>query len=355
VANSDRISSGESKKRASLRDVAARAGIGIASASAALNGSKSNTRVSEATRQKLAEIARELDYHPNAMARALTGQPTRTLGLLFGLERVTVGVANAFAFDVMRGIIATAAAERYNITLFTEPWHDSARSGGPWRDGRTDGVLLLAVTSDSDVIPTLTSMGVPLVAISSAYKDPAVLSVDVDNEAGANLATTLLIDLGHRRIAHLPGDENLTSAAIRRKEFLAVCRNAGVRVPEEYVPSGTFEQVSGYERTRALLALIEPPTSIFAASDIIAIGAIQAAHDCGVAVPEQLSVIGFDDAPYAEFSTPPLTTIRQPLAEIGAAASRLLIDQLQGIPTTENCILYPPELIVRGSTAVFKG
>ena len=144
---------------AGLRDVAAQAGIGIATASAVLNGSRSNTRVSPATRERVLTAAKDLGYHPNALARGLTGRPTRTLGVLFGLERASVAVANPFAFTVFQGLIAGAADAGYNVMLFTEPWHDAERSAGILRDGRTDGVLVIAVASDSDVIASVTKPG----------------------------------------------------------------------------------------------------------------------------------------------------------------------------------------------------
>lgn len=343
------------KSRASLRDVAAKAGIGIATASAVLNGSKTNTRVSEATRERVIAVASELNYHPNALARALTGQPTRTLGLLFGLERATVAVANPFAFAVIQGIVAGAAVERYNVTLFTDPWHDAQRSGGPWRDGRTDGVILLAVANDSDVIQTLTEIGVPVIAVSSACTDPNIMSVDVDNAFGARLATQTLIDYGHLRIAHLPGDDNLTNAIERQIAFLETCKDAGIDVPVDYMPAGSFEGPSGYERTLALLKLEDRPTAIFAANDTLAVAALQAAAELGLSVPRDLSVIGFDDIPVAEFTTPPLTTIQQPLAEIGATAARLLIDFLEGRPVDPNTVVFAPRLILRGSAGPVGG
>lgn len=333
-----------------LREVAARAGIGMATASAVLNGSRSNTRVSEATRQRILTAAKEMGYYPNALARSLSGRPTRTLGVLFCLERASVAVANPYAFTVFQGLTTGAADAGYDVTLFTEPWHDAKCSGGILRSGRTDGVLLIAVTTDSDILASLAETGLPAVALSSSGS-PDISSVDVDNPAGARLATRHLLGLGHRRIAHLPGDDNLISSVERRDAFSATLTEAGVAAGTDYMPAGSYEAESGYERTRRLLALPSPPTAIFASNDTLALAAINAARDCGVAVPGQLSVIGFDDLPMLSLEAVGLTTIRQPLMEIGQVGARLLIALIESGYARPERRLFSPELIVRNSTA----
>ncbi|MGI4791633.1 MAG: LacI family DNA-binding transcriptional regulator [Janthinobacterium lividum] len=333
-----------------LRDVAAQAGIGIATASSVLNGSRSNTRVSQATRDRVLSAAKELGYHPNALARGLSGRPTKTLGVLFCLERASVAVANPYAFTVFQGLIGGAADAGYDITLFTEPWHDAERSGGILRSGRTDGVVLIAVTTDSDILASLAQTGLPAVAVSSSggYN---ISSVDVDNSVGARLATEHLVSLGHRRIAHLSGDDNLISAIERREAFLATLTEASLPVPSDYLLPGSYETASGYDRTRRLLALPAPPTAIFASNDTLALAAINAARDCGVDVPGQLSVIGFDDLPTLSLEALGLTTIRQPLMEIGRMGSLMLIASIETGSVQPERRLFTPELIVRNSTA----
>ena len=337
-------------KRASLRDVAAQAGIGIATASTVLNGSRSNTRVSQATRERVQKVAKELDYHPNALARGLIGRPTKTLGVLFGLERASLAVANPYAFTVFQGLIAGAADSGFNVTLFTEPWHDEEHSAGILRDGSTDGVMLIAVTTDSDVVASLTKTGMPAVLVSSSGS-PGIPSVDVDNVIGARLATEHLLALGHQRIAYLPGDYNLISSIERQQAFYAVLSEAGLPARPEYLLPGSYETASGYSRTRHLLALPSPPTAIFAGNDTLALAAIDAARDCDIDVPEQLSVIGFDDVPMLSLESVGLTTVHQPLTEIGRMGSHMLITLLETGQVQPERMLYKPELIVRQSTA----
>jgi LacI family transcriptional regulator len=338
-------------KRVSLRDVAARAGIGIATASSVLNGSTSNTRVSADTRQRILDIAREMQYYPNAIGRALAGHPTRTIGVIVGLSRATLAEANPFAFGVLEGIVAAASVEHYNIMLFTESWKSAADSLGALRDGRVDGVIVIAASNDSDILPALAQSGLPTISLSSTPDECHVPTVDIDNVAGAEIATRHLIELGHKRIAHLSGDESLSSAVARRQTFRDVCSAAGIALNPAYDLPGTYLSPSGYERTLTLLRLPEPPTAIFGASDTLAIAALQAARDSGVAVPAELSVIGFNDEPAATRSIPPLTTVRQDLSAIGAKGVQTMVAVLRGDNVANEHYLLEPALIVRESTA----
>ena len=160
-----------------------------------------------------------------------------------------------------------------------------------------------------------------------------------------------MLSLGHQRIAHLSGDDNLISAVDRRESFAATLAQAGLPVRAEYVLPGSYEAESGYDRTRRLLARPVPPTAIFAANDTLAFAAINAARDCGVEVPGQLSVIGFDDIPMLAMTSPSLTTIRQPLTEIGRTGSSMLIALIEAGDMEPESRLFAPELVVRNSTA----
>ena len=334
-----------------LRQVAAQAGISVATASAVLSSTRSNTRVSQETRERVIQTARELHYHPNALARALTGQPTRTLGVLFGLQRASVAVANPYFFTVLQGIVASAAEAHYNVTLFTEPWHDAAHSSGVVRDRRTDGVVVLSPTTDSDLLSSLVDFGFPLVSVGGGDENLAPY-VDVDNAEGARLATRHLLDLGHTRIAHITGDLNLRSGIERRDAFRETLAQASVALPPDYLVTGEYTPNAGYAGANRLLALPIPPTAIFAASDEIARGVLQAAREKSVEVPARLSVVGFNGLPLQEPSDPPLTTVRQPLEAIGKEAAKLLLQTVgSGEGATENrAYLFAPELLVRETT-----
>lgn len=333
-----------------LSDVARRAGVSLATASTVLNNPRSNTRVSEATRERIQDAARVLRYHPNAHARSLLGRKTATIGVVFGLERATVAVANPYVFTVFQGIVAGAAEAGHNVTLFTDPWHGAERSAASFRDRRTDGLVIIAPTTNSDILPSLTEFGIPLVSVGSTDEGLAPSS-DVDNAIGARLAVQHLLTLGHTRIAHLPGDGILLNSVLRERAFLAAMKEAALPVPPEYLQPGFYTSTSGYERTLRLLDLPHPPTAIFAANDNVARGVLRATRERGVVVPGELSVVGFDGLPGISTSTPVLTTIRQPLVEIGHEAARLLLRRINGEEVPPRPHLFAPELVIGDSTA----
>ena len=337
------------RKTPGLKDVAARAGVSLATVSGILNGSKSNTKVSDTTRQRVLCAASELQYRPNAVARALVGRMTRTIGVLFGVPAVTVD--NVIVFTLLRGIAGGASAFGYNIMLFTDPWIDKDHSLTLACDGRTDGLAALSVPDASDLIPSLSEAGVPLVAISSSAGRYGIPSVDVDNVAGARLATEHLLSLGHRRIAHIVGDSDIDYARIRKDTFCSTMAAAGHSVPTEYVTGRLTSFKETYDQARRLLALDHPPTAIFAATDDMAYIVLSAAADAGIRVPQDLSVIGFDDVSVPMTFTPALTTIRQPMVKIGEVAAQTLIRLIKGETLSTKPMLFAPELVVRNTTA----
>jgi LacI family transcriptional regulator len=339
------------KPLSGIREVAARSGVGIATASAVLNNSKSTIRVSQATRERVLATAKDLRYRPNVVAQLLRGQATKTIGVLFGLERTSIDVGNEYVFAVLRGIIAALADVNYNVMLYTEAWHNAETSASPLRDRRTDGVVLIAAPTDADVLPSLADLGFPVVVISSTCDKYGVPSVDVDNVLGVRLATQHLIHLGHTRIAHIKGEPILESTERRYQAFRETLSDAGLCERVEYAQHRLFERIPDEEKLATLMSLPEPPTAIFTWDDSIAVRMMTAARQRGIEIPNQLSIIGFGDLKLGEFAIPPLTTVHEPLVEIGAMAVSLLVDILQGKDIPAQTYLHKPELVVRSSTA----
>lgn len=335
---------------ATIRDVAKESGVSVATVSYVLNNGPRPVR--EQTRDRVLDVMRRLDYHPNAMARGLVRRRLHTLGVLFGNPHLAT-FADPYGAGVLQGVLSAALELRYNVTLFTLPWQDARRSAALFHDRRTDGVLVLAPRSDSDMVSGLAALKLPVVVISAASDVEGVPFVDVDNAAGARLATEHLLKLGHTRIAHVTGEAHHFSAAARRDAFCAVLREAGVALPDEYLVTGSYGLGESHEAIRRLLLLPEPPTALFAGNDYIALTAFTVARDLGIAVPEQLSIIGFDDIPSAALVTPPLTTVRQPLARIGNLATRLLVHCVEETtpPGGLGEHLEEPVLVERDSTA----
>lgn len=335
---------------ATLTDVAAHAGVSKVTASVVLNGSKSGTRVSPATRQRILDSAAALRYHPNAVARGLARGRMNLLSVLFG--RVTGSVVfNPYASLVLKGVLDSLSGTPFDVVLSSRPWKAADVSAAPFRDGRTDGVIVVSPFTDSDMVSGLAALDVPLVVVSWTPQGNAVPYVDVDNARGAALAVKHLIELGHTRIAHLGGDENYASAPLRREAYRAALAAHGIETRPRYILPGSYTGSRAAEGMLTLLALPEPPTAVFAANDAIAKLAMEAAKEAGVRVPDQLSIVGFNDTGYGEMIDPPLTTIHEPLQEMGAAAARLLVDMLEGRPSAPGPFLLEPSLVVRGSTA----
>lgn len=334
---------------ATIYDVARVSGFSLSTVSNVLNDGPRPVRPE--TRERILEVVRSLDYHPSAVARGLARRRTRTIGILFGVVESSAIVINAYSATVLQGVLTASAQMGYDVTHLTTAWHGAEKSLSAFRDRRTDGVLVVAPPTDSDLMPALSSLGIPLVAVSWPPECGNVPSVDTDDVAGANLIMDHLLGLGHRRVAHLMGHANLISAVTRRDVYRQRLRAAGIEARAEYVLPGTYSSEAGYANARKVLALPEPPTAIFAGNDEIAFGVLDAAREMGIAVPKRLSVVGVDDRPQAAVLTPPLTTLRQPFERIGEEAARLLIRRVDGGPVPATTHLFAPELVVRGSTA----
>jgi DNA-binding LacI/PurR family transcriptional regulator len=341
------------QKAATLRDVALSAGVSPFTVSVVLNGSRSNTRVSEATRRRIEESAAALRYHPNAVARSLARRCTNTIGVFVGVVESVAALANPYASAILQGVVTRASKSGYDVLLYTEPWHGASRSAARFRDRRSDGVILVAPLMDTDIVTALAALDLPIVAISAApeHTPAEVASVDVDNTLGIKLAVEHLWELGHRRIAHLTGEGNVASVPLRRIAFQAEIARQGVFLPESYIVPCTYDGLTVGESLRTLLSLPEPPTAIVAGNDNIAIAVMEAARELGISVPHQLSVVGFDDISASSQVTPKLTTLNQPLQRIGESAADLLMARLNQEQRDTTLVLHPPELMVRESTA----
>ena len=347
------------KSATTLKDVAKEAGVSLVAASVVVNGSRSNSRISEATRERILKAAGDLRYSPNTMARGLKRVRLNTLGVSFHSLDADAIILEPYSAVVLGGIVSAAHRAAYNVTLFHKPWHDAHQSASSFRDQGIDGFLIVAPTHGSDMVSGLAAVGIPLIVISSSSDQYGVPSVDVDNEKGVRQAIEHLLSQGHRRIAHVMNHLDLYDTAARRDTFLRIMAENGISVPSDFlstpsdelrVGGGTFVPQSSYERARHLLTLPEPPTAIFTTNDTIAAEVVDAARDLGIRIPEHLSIVGFDDSPKATQTTPQLTTVRQPLWDMGQAATRLLISLVEGEPVLPKTHLFVPELIVRGST-----
>jgi LacI family transcriptional regulator len=339
--------------RITLSEIARRADTSTMAVSVVLNGARSNTRVSDATRRRIEKIAAELNYTPNAMARGLKRQRTNTLGVLFTWAGAHT-IHNMYSVAVLDGIVAGAESAGYHILLYTKRWKSAAESSAVFADQRADGVIVVAPREASDVISGLAALNLPTAIVSSTTAVPGVPFVDIDNRAGIALALEHLHGLGHTRIAYAGHGLDRHSMRERHEAFRAGMAAHGLTVPESFILSSVPAGGGGVPVLQELLRLPQPPTALVAANDDLAAEALEAARLVGLSVPEQLSVVGFDDILVASLTTPKLTTVRQPLFEMGEQAARLLVEIIEGrgegIAQISN--IFAPELIVRDSTAV---
>lgn len=332
-----------------IKDIARACDVSTATVSYVINGK--NTLLPE-TRERVLRTMREMNYHPSAVARGLAKKRMNTLGILFDNIGSEIAIWHPYTSGILQGVLAASAQAGYNVTIFTELWQSAELSLPKLRDQRTDGIIIVAPPTDTDILPSLRSAGSRVVTISSESDSFGMPAVDVDNALGIVLAVQHLRGLGHKRIAFLGGEPNMYSAKIRLEAFRDALQASGEEVLPEYLATASYQNTEVAEcQARHLLTLPAPPTAIVAGNDQIAMAALDVARDLGISVPRQLSIVGFDDIPDAARLQPPLTTVRQPLTEIGAAATQILLRLLSGEAVPSDTLLITPTLTVRGTTA----
>lgn len=306
-----------------ISDVAARAGVGAGTVSRVLNDSP---RVSEATRQRVLAAIEVLDYRPNPLARGLSRGRAHTFGV------VVPFFPQPSAVERLRGVVEALRGSRYDLVLFnveTTIERDQHFASLLRRD-RADGLLVMSMPPPAAAVTSLLDHGVPVVLVDAVADGiPCVITDDVE---GGALATRHLIQLGHERIGFV-GDApdnpfGFSSSASREEGFRATMAEAGLKVNERLVRHGPHDRSVGRALAEDMLALRTPPTAIFAASDILAVGVIEAVRAAGRRVPDDVSVIGFDDVEISSYIG--LTTVHQPLVESGRLGARLLLEALGG-------------------------
>ncbi len=339
-------------KRTTLSDIAERAQTSTMAVSVVLNGARSNTRVSDATRQRILQVAAGLNYTPNAMARGLKRQRTNTLGVLFNWAG-SHAIHNLYSVAVLDGIVAGAATAGYHILLYTQKWHTAAASASAFSDQRTDGVVVVAPNEQSDVVPGLTGLGLKVALVSSVTPTEGVPCLTIDNREGVRLALDHLWDIGHRRIAYIGHGWSRHSPRERYDAYREWIDERGLphrsdeAILADLTPDGEDAPLHD------LLTGEDRPTAVFAFNDDIAVKVLEHARSRGVSVPGDLSVVGFDDVLVASLTVPKLTTIRQPLFEMGRQAAKRLVARIEKSDTDDFIARHvlAPELVVRESTA----
>ena len=330
------------ERKTTLAAIAAEAGVSLPTVSKVVNG---RPDVAPETRARVERLLDEYNYARPGPRRH------RRSGLI---DLVLAGLDSLWAVEILRGVEEWGAEHETGVAV-SSVRHGNARPAS-WTSAvashDSSGVILVTSRLTEDQLGQLRSAAIPLVVVDPANTPPAgIPSVGATNWAGGIAATEHLLGLGHRRIAVITGPADVLCSLARVDGYRSALDRAGVAYDPGLVRYGNFHHEGGYARANELLDLPEPPTAFFAGSDEHAFGVYEAARRRGLRIPEDLSVVGFDDLPVTRWASPPITTVRQPLAEMGSVAAQMLGDLIDGKPLHSNRVELSTELIVRESTA----
>jgi LacI family transcriptional regulator len=341
-----------SEQKVTIRQLARLSGVSVGTVSRALNG---YADVRPETRARIEQLARELDYTPAAAARSLKTQRSHVIGVFLETGEGHPDLQHPFFHEVLVGIKKTIGQAGYDLLLFA-----SERPGNGFGDHSylkrcrhhsVEGVVLMGVDPENADVRRLVRSEVPCVGVDVGLPGATARSVGSDNEGGARVAVRHLYALGHRRIATITGLLETPPGAARLRGYRRELQALGLAFRDELVAYGDFYADAGRVCMSQLLALDEPPTAVFAASDMMALGVITAAAEAGLRVPHDIAVVGFDDMQLAAHVQPPLTTLRQDKFGLGVAAGKALTELIDKEPPPSPGVTLPVELVVRGSTA----
>lgn len=328
----------------SLTDVARRAKVSIATVSRVINNSD---KVMAETREVVSRAMQELGYRPSRVARRLRqkGGRRNLLGLIIP------DIQNPFFAEMARGAEDAAYANDFAVILCNsdEDLKKEQFYLDVMQSESVDGIILPPINEQDAAVLKLVQSGLPIVTVDRSLAYSAMDKVEVDNRRGAYEAVEHLIKLGHKRIGLIAGLPKVSTSRERRQGYEDAMAAYNLPLEPGYIRTGDYKQASGTVLTEELLALPSPPTALFAANNLMAVGALEAIHKRRLKIPGDIALIGFDDLPWAEALDPPLTVVRQPAYEVGCAAVELLLKRLGDPKRPETHLKLLPKLVLRGS------
>lgn len=335
-----------------IKDVARMAGVDPSTVSRVI---ADNPRISVRTREKVLKVMEELEYHPNAIARSLASRSTKTIGVIMPHSTDQVFV-NPFFTEVMRGIGVSALKRGYYVLFSTgssseEEYKATCRLVD---EKRVDGLILLTSRMGSKTIDCLVRKRFPFVVVGKPSNITDVNWVDNDNVEACYYATEHLIKLGHKRIGFIGGEFSYVFMGERFKGYKKALDAHGIVFSKELLSLGEFVEDGGFNAAKKLMELKNKPTAIVVADDLMAIGAMKAIKAKGLAIPRDISIIGFNDTPLASYIDPPLSSMEIFVYDLGYNACETLISQLQESGGNKKHIIIPTKLIIRKSTSTVK-
>lgn len=333
--------------KVTIFDVAEASGVSYGTVSRVINN---DPHVRPATRARVMDAIQRLGYVINRQAQSLARGQTHVIGVL------VPELGNGYIGEIMRGIDSELDQAGYDLMLFTT--HRRAAKEANYVaslvQGVVEGLLLVLPRNPADYLGVLSARKFPHVLIDHQGIDTTSPAVGATNWQGAFVATEYLINLGHRRIGFITGSMDLGCAQDRLEGYKAALRAHHLPICPELIYEGDFFQHSGVQGANALLDLPEPPSAIFASNDVMAMGAMDAVRHRGLRIPDDISIVGFDNIPQSAVLLPPLTTVQQPLEQMGRMATQMLFDMLREPEKRTERIELPTELIVRHSTAPYR-
>jgi DNA-binding LacI/PurR family transcriptional regulator len=326
-----------------IYDVAAKAGVSIATVSKVINNTG---RIGDKTKKNVLKVMEEIKYQPSVVASALTGKHTNTIGLLIP------DIANSFFAEMARSIEDRGHELGFSVVMCnTDNEPEKEAQYLKWLQRKSvDGIILGTGIQNDVTLNELIEQKIPTALIARDMPSLSVDTVLVDDFVGGYKATSHLISLGHQDIAFIVGNLNNLSEKERLRGYKQALQEAEVKVDEKNIVSGNLSIEDAKGTMKDLLKSAKRPTAVFALNDLLAIGAIQGAKECGLSIPDDLSVVGFDNTILATINDPPLTTIAQPIQDMGRQVIDLLIQEIEGKKAAKRRVVLLPELVVRKTT-----
>lgn len=324
-----------------IKDIARLANVSHTTVSRALNNSP---LIKEPTKRKILEIASQLNYSPNVNAKSLVMQKSHSIGLF--LTSISNGTSSSFLADTIKGVNSMITNE-YNLFIRGIDDYEDYTS---INSQRFDGIILMSQSvSDNSFIYHVLQKKIPLVVLNREVEETSIPNVLSNDTEGARMAVEYLITNGHHDIAIIEGTPSFKSSHMRKEGYLQALMEAGIPIKKEYSISGNYDMESGSQAMEQLLSLTSPPTAVFCSNDDMAIGAMNTVFARGLSVPNNISIVGFDDSGFSQYTTPRLTTVKRPVEEISRVGVERLLSLIGRKEEEVERTFMKTELIVRDS------
>jgi LacI family transcriptional regulator len=324
-----------------IKDIARLANVSHTTVSRALNNSP---LIKEPTKRKILEIASQLNYSPNVNAKSLVMQKSHTIGLF--LTSISNGTSSSFLADTIKGVNSMITNE-YNLFIRGIDDYEDYTS---INSQRFDGIILMSQSvSDNSFIYHVLHKEIPLVVLNREVEETSIPNVLSNDTEGARMAVEYLITNGHHHIAIIEGTPSFKSSYMRKEGYLQALMEAGIPIKKEYSIQGNYDMESGSQAMEQLFSLTSPPTAVFCSNDDMAIGAMNTVFALGLSVPNDISIVGFDDIGFSQYTTPRLTTVKRPVEEISRVGVERLLSLIGRKEEEVERTFMKTELIVRDS------